>query len=64
VDGHTNHHTMVGIVATNQARKDFGLGIQAVSELARERKVILWIHTDELERHWSIPALVHDYGFD
>jgi len=52
----------VGIVATNQARKDFGLGIQVVAELAKDRDVWLWIHTDELERHWSIPALLNDFG--
>lgn len=53
---------MVGIVATNQVRKDFGLGIATVAELCRSRKVVLWIHTDELERHWSIPALLRDFG--
>jgi len=53
---------LVGIVATNQARKDWALGIQAVALLAKERKVRLWIHTDTLERHWSIPALLADYG--
>jgi glycosyltransferase involved in cell wall biosynthesis len=52
----------VGIVATNQARKDFGLGVQVVAELAKERNVMLWIHTDILERNWSIPALLNDFG--
>jgi glycosyltransferase involved in cell wall biosynthesis len=55
---------MVGIIATNQARKDFGLGIQAVAKLRESRTVYLWIHTDILERYWSLPALIHDYGFD
>lgn len=53
---------MVGIIATNQVRKDFGLGIETVAEVAKQRKVFLWIHTDELERHWSIPALLNDFG--
>ena len=53
--------TLVGIIATNQARKDWALGIEAVALLAKERKVRLWIHTDTLERHWSIPALLADY---
>jgi len=53
---------VVGIVATNQTRKDFGLGIQVVAELAKDRPTLLWIHTDELERHWSIPALLNDFG--
>jgi len=52
----------IGIVGTNQARKDFGLGIQTVAALAKDRKIFLWIHTDVLERHWSIPALLNDYG--
>jgi glycosyltransferase involved in cell wall biosynthesis len=53
---------LVGIVATNQVRKDWGLGIQTVAELAKERKVMVWGHTDVLERHWSLPALLNDYG--
>jgi glycosyltransferase involved in cell wall biosynthesis len=53
----------IGIVATNQMRKDYGLGIQIAAQLAEERKVILWIHTDVLERHWSIPALIKDFNF-
>ena len=52
----------IGIVATNQARKDFGLGIQTVAELAKDRNVFLWIKTDKMERHWSIPGLVNDFG--
>lgn len=53
---------MIGIVATNQIRKDWGLGIAAVAEVARKRKIVLWAHTDELERHWSLPALLNDFG--
>lgn len=53
---------LVGIVATNQSRKDFALGIEAVALLARERKVRLWLHTDALERYWSLPALLIDFG--
>jgi glycosyltransferase involved in cell wall biosynthesis len=53
---------MVGIVGTNQVRKDHGLGIQIVAELARDRNAFVWIHTDQLERHWSIPALLNDFG--
>jgi glycosyltransferase involved in cell wall biosynthesis len=53
---------LIGIVATNQARKDFGLGIQVVSELAKERSVRLWINTDTLNRAWCIEDLLADYG--
>ena len=52
----------MGIVATNQARKDWALGIETVAILAKSHKVRLWIKTDVLERHWSIPALLVDYG--
>lgn len=51
----------IGIVATNQPRKDFGLGVSTVTELAKKRKVFLWVHTDRLENHWSIPALLNDF---
>lgn len=54
--------TLIGIVGTNQARKDWALGIEVVAILARTHKVRLWIKTDVLERHWSIPALLVDYG--
>lgn len=53
---------LVGIVATNQTRKDWGLGISTVAELAKERKVFVWCHTDDAERHWSLPALLNDFG--
>ena len=56
--------TLIGIVATNQTRKDYGVALQAIAEYKRDKQVILWIHTDELERHWSIPALIYDYGFE
>ena len=53
---------LVGIVATNQARKDWGLGIATCAELAKSRKVRIWMHTDVLDRHWSIPYLLADFG--
>jgi glycosyltransferase involved in cell wall biosynthesis len=57
-----NDEILIGICATNQIRKDFSLGIEIASILARNRKIRLWIHTDSLERNWSIPALLVDYG--
>ena len=53
---------LVSIVATNQARKDFALGIEAAAKLAQTQNVRLWIKTDVQERHWSIPALLLDFG--
>ena len=54
--------TLVGVVATNQARKDWGLAFSAIAELAKDRSVILWGHTDAMERSWSIPSLLNDFG--
>lgn len=53
---------LVSIVSTNQARKDFALGIEAFSILSKSQKARLWIKVDALERHYSIPALLLDYG--
>jgi glycosyltransferase involved in cell wall biosynthesis len=59
----TDATLLVGIVATNQHRKDWGLGIQTVAEMGkRHADVKLWINTDVLEREWSLPALLGDYG--
>lgn len=55
-------HVLVGIVATNQARKDYGLAMQVCAELAKTMPVRVFIQTDVLERFWSIPALLHDFG--
>jgi glycosyltransferase involved in cell wall biosynthesis len=54
---------LVGAVATNQARKDWGLWAESCALfLERHPKAHFWIHTDVLERYWSIPALLVDFG--
>jgi glycosyltransferase involved in cell wall biosynthesis len=53
---------LIGCVCTNQARKDIGLLMETVAILSRQRKVKLWLHTDVMERHYSIPALLMDFG--
>ncbi len=53
---------LIGIVGTNQSRKDYALGIETASILAKNHRVRLWIHCDGLERYWSIPSLLIDYG--
>jgi len=53
---------LIGIVATNQTRKDYGFAVQVISDLSKKFPLRLFIHTDALERHWSIPALLSDYG--
>ncbi len=52
----------IGIVATNQTRKDYGLAIAALAEVAKDTSIRIFIQIDILERHWSIPALLFDYG--
>lgn len=54
--------TLVSIYATNQARKNFQLGIEAFAIFSQKHKARLHIHTDEAERYWSIPCLLIDYG--
>jgi len=53
---------LVGIVATNQARKDYGTAFAALAELAKIKDVMAWIRVDTLERFWSISALTYDYS--
>lgn len=48
---------LIGIVATNQARKDWGLGSQVIAEISKQRNTWCWFHTDRLENAWSIPIL-------
>ena len=55
---------LVGIVATNQPRKDYGLAMQVCSQLAKRHRLRLWIHTDSLDRHWSLPYLLTDYDMN
>jgi glycosyltransferase involved in cell wall biosynthesis len=52
----------IGIVATNQRRKDWGLGIATCAELAKSKNIELWLHTDTLVREWDIPGLLQDFG--
>src|SRR3990167_6181892 len=51
---------LVGVVMSNQARKDWGLTAAVCSEL-RVRlgsRIRFWWHVDVMERHWSIHALL------
>lgn len=52
---------VIGINMTNQPRKDWGLAALIASDL-KPRGFKFWWHTDTLERAWSIPALVEDFG--
>ena len=58
----SDDEALVAIVGTNQSRKDWGLGLEACAILAQKRKIRVWLHCDALERHWSLPCLLIDYG--
>ena len=54
---------LVGVVATNQPRKDWALAFATCSELLKqEQDVLMWCHIDTLNRYWDIVALVQDFG--
>lgn len=53
---------LISILGTNQSRKNFALGIEVASILAKKYKIRLHLHTDSLERYWSIPNLLADFG--
>ena len=54
---------VIGIVATNQVRKDWALGIETCAELLRRgHDLQLWAHIDVLDRHWNLPNLIADFG--
>lgn len=54
---------LIGIVATNQARKNWQLGIATTRILLdRGHDVKLWCHVDVLDRYWSLPNLIVDHG--
>jgi glycosyltransferase involved in cell wall biosynthesis len=54
---------LIGIVATNQTRKNWPLGIETAAILAdKGMNVRLWIHTDTLNRNWDIISLLIDHG--
>jgi glycosyltransferase involved in cell wall biosynthesis len=52
---------VIGIVATNQARKDWGLAFRTIAELKKDRRVFAWCKTDRMEHIWSLPALINDF---
>ena len=54
----------IGIVATNQWRKDWGLGIEVVAEIQKTRPVFFWAHIDRLktDQGWSLLELLSDFG--
>src|SRR6185437_2553566 len=61
--GLTPDSLLIGIVATNQARKNWQLGMETARILLdRGHDVRVWAHTDVLDRYWSMGNLISDYG--
>jgi glycosyltransferase involved in cell wall biosynthesis len=59
----THDSLLIGIVATNQARKNWSLGIRVCKILLdRGYDVRIWAHTDMIERYWSLNNLTADHG--
>ncbi len=59
--GVMDHDKLIGIVMTNQVRKDWGLTAQICAAL-KSPSTRFWWKTDIKARHWSLPALIADYG--
>lgn len=54
---------LIGMNATNQTRKDWGLALCLFDQLRKQRGGLrFWVHIDEMVRHWNLHALIHDYG--
>ena len=54
---------VIGMVATNQTRKDWGTAMCAIDQLRKLRPELkFWVHIDEMVRHWNLHALIQDYG--
>ena len=58
----TESSLLVGVVATNQSRKDWALAFGTAAELVkRGHDTLMWCHTDTISRYWDIVALARDF---
>ena len=54
---------LAGCVATNTARKDWGLAFETCAELLRKGVNIgLWAHTDRFQKAWDLLSLADEFG--
>lgn len=54
---------IVGVVATNQSRKDWGMVFQVCAMLLDSRKDLhFWFHTDSLDRCWNFMFFLHEFN--
>jgi glycosyltransferase involved in cell wall biosynthesis len=61
--GLTPGSLLIGIIATNQARKNWPLAMETARILLdRGHDVRVWAHTDVISRHWDIGQLIVDWG--
>lgn len=61
--GLTASSLLLGVVATNQARKDWRLAAETARLLLdRGHDVRLWAHTDTARGWWDLPRLFDDHG--
>lgn len=55
--------TIVGIVATNSIRKDWGLGLETCAVLKqRGMNIGVWAHTDSFTKHWDLVEMANSFG--
>jgi glycosyltransferase involved in cell wall biosynthesis len=55
---------VIGVVMTNQTRKDWGLAFEII-KLVAERcssHLTVWCKTDSIDRYWDFRALITDFG--
>lgn len=58
-----NGEHLIGIVATNQPRKDWAMAFGALALLKQAGyRARVWIHTDVDLRHWDLKSLYIDFG--
>jgi len=54
---------IIGIVATNSGRKDWGLGLETCAELLRRgHNIGIWAHTDVFQKHWDLVEMANSFG--
>ena len=54
---------IIGIVATNSARKDWGLAFETCVELKRRGVNLgIWAHTDVFQKHWDLVGMANEFG--
>jgi glycosyltransferase involved in cell wall biosynthesis len=54
---------IIGIIATNSGRKDWGLGFEACARLREQgHNIGIWAHTDLFQKHWDLVQMANEFG--